>query len=146
MGRRRIPKPTKRKNSLTYEVRFRLGSKIVSRSLRTRDYDTALRRIPEAFDKLMSEHESAILGGSMPPALRQSAKRILTTDEACQAYSYGVVSMELAARSLAKSRPRGSIPRRPPSKPMLGRIKPWRQLVAERCSVILHIRSDTSTT
>lgn len=58
MSRRQLPKPTRRKNSKTYEIRTRINGKIVSKSLKTPDYNEAMQRLPSYFDELVKEQQA----------------------------------------------------------------------------------------
>lgn len=90
MPRRQLPKPTQRKGFLTWEIRARIGGKIRTRTLGTRDYDLALKRLPVVFNQLLKQYEdqstdsvpSAVLVDTMSTALR-----CLSIDEVCRSYS-----------------------------------------------------------
>jgi integrase len=94
MGRRRLPNPTRRKGSLTWEVRCRLSGRIVTRSLGTRDYDEALKRVPRVYGQLLREHDQANIPKDAtvaPPALVSSAVSVpsaprISIEQACQRY------------------------------------------------------------
>jgi integrase len=94
MGRRRLPNPTQRKGSLTWEVRCRLDGRIVTRSLGTRDYDEALKRVSRVYEQLLRDHDEAVnlrAGTAVPPALVGSGGSKLqipkmSIEQACQRY------------------------------------------------------------
>ena len=86
-----LPKPTRRKGGLTYEIRVRVpqearGEKFkashTTRALGTRDKAEALRNLPKIYDDLQAEFEAE--------AARQSIKhespnvRLLSVDEVCE--------------------------------------------------------------
>lgn len=89
MSRRQLPKPTQREGSLTWEIRARIGGKIRTRTLRTRDYDVALKRVPGVFSQLLTQYEDQDTD-SVPPAVLidtvSAAPRYLSIDEVCQSY------------------------------------------------------------
>jgi hypothetical protein len=94
MGRRRLPNPTQRKGSLTWEVRCRVDGRIFSRSLGTRDYDEALKRIPRVYGQLLREHDKTKVTQNAtvtPPALIGSETSVpqaprISIEQACQRY------------------------------------------------------------
>lgn len=100
MARRILPKPTRRKGSLTLEIRTRIAGKIRTRTLRTRCYDTALQRVPETFQRMLSDYGQSPLGPSNPHHTSGGASlRSLTTSEICEAYRESVSWPERAARA-----------------------------------------------
>lgn len=94
MGRRRLPTPTQRNGSLTWEIRCRIEGKIVSRSLGTRDYDEALKRVPKVFQELereLAQKESGAIPPRVPPAIQSDEARSpgpprLSIEQVCQLY------------------------------------------------------------
>lgn len=111
MSRRRLPKPTQRNGSLTWEIRTRVGGKIVTRSLGTRDYDEALKRLPAAYSELLNQYERAAESngvklqktGDAPDTSRQarqpSLSPTLTISEVCQRYRSYFLECERSFRS-----------------------------------------------
>lgn len=98
MPRRRLPNPSRRNGALTWEVRCRIGGKVVSRSLGTRDYDEALKRVPKVYAEVLREIEAPApaqtpLGGKLPstPAsftleAKPPATATLRVSDACRMY------------------------------------------------------------
>lgn len=104
MSRRRLPKPTQRKGSHTWEIRARVGGKIATRTLGTQDYNIALRRLPQIYEQLLQEAEArsrrtvnGAAGAAAAPQASAGAKR-LPVSEACQRYREYILTCERSFR------------------------------------------------
>ena len=88
MPRRRLPTPMLRDGALTYEIRVRIGTKTVWRSLKTRDYDEALDRVQGTYEKARREHAHKLAIPATKPddavALTQPLR--LSVADACDRY------------------------------------------------------------
>lgn len=110
MARRQLPRPTRRKGALTWEVRARINGKIISRSLRARDYKLALKRLPRVYDELLRQFEAVVVSSDDPPkktvpasdsflAVAQSSfGRTLTIPDVCQRYREHLLTCEQGFR------------------------------------------------
>jgi hypothetical protein len=106
MSRRRLPTPTRRKHALTWEIRCRIAGRVVVRSLGTRDYDTALKRLPDVYRALLGQHESpstAIRGPTpappSPPTADAPQPAVLPMSEACRRYRDDLLHSERTFRT-----------------------------------------------
>lgn len=107
MSRRHLPKPTQRKGSRTWEIRTRIGGKIATRTLGTRDYDIALRRLPQVYEELLHDHEakpgnvSLIVGQPSTDRVAEVVPAIplLTIEEACESYRTYLLDCERQFRT-----------------------------------------------
>ena len=102
MPRKQLPKPARRKGSDNWCIRPHVGGKLRCRSLRTGDYNEALRRVPGVYQALLDEYVGTgpKVDASALPKAADSAPQI-SLEAVCASYREYLLECEQGARQEA---------------------------------------------
>lgn len=99
MTPRKMPTPTLRKGSKTYELRCRVGSKIVTRTLRTTDPKEAFKRAPRVYAELVEPLLELPVAPPSPDSIAETPTNLLTTADLCQRFRARLLEGERVERA-----------------------------------------------